>query len=1267
MIRFTGFLLCLVFMLGCCGNAAVRIGVLKQPDFPKMAGHSDPDYLAELLKQAGYEPVMLSADDLSDAKLLDPVSMPAVVLPYGAYFPLKTVDNWRRYLHEGGSFFSTGGYAFDEPLRYNGKWLTSAEIAESEPTFISNGEFRNPDGWKITYDATAAHFGPSPEFDVGSGLVMGSADKESTVFLTQDISPLQPGPYKISVKQFAHKLEGPGFFFVTVIAYGKDGKEFWRKDICATRETDGIAPVTVNVQTDIPAESVRVEVMTALDRLKGIAGISNLKITKTPIQINSRNGRLGDGLMMADNCIGVFDASFPLRYASSAVADEYDLITPEALKIKGPFEGMVADAMVGGHSRLMPIMKALDRYNRPRGALGSLVYHWAIDKDTFYYADSAWAIWGVSNKDIFARGDEKMAKVFTETIKRLVDKVYLVHPRAELQCYRDYKGPINLYVTVRNSGRTQRSVTASIQVTDEKGKEIYKGSEKVSVPFSDKVDAIWKLDSSRKLAGGFYRIKASLELDGKLYDRLDGGFWVWDAKKVTSAVRYELKNNVFEVNGRGTYMPAMDMHGQHIDRWMDGPLTWFDDAKAMRDMGLLQYETLENWAPWGEPNPAAAWERFRAKISGEVMANCSVGLQFMPTQILAGDMIVDDKRLEEMSTATFNYFSSFPFPYNMQYYIGGDVFKGLGAEKTWLADKWSNYVKQRPDAAKLQSSNWKPRPGDAGMLMKGAWTDMMPVAWSDFLLGLEEHYNNVVGSAVRKAVPNSIMTAEYLNLPQPHPAIPTWLDPWNGRSFDISNIAVWGSIVGGGDSFTYGNLATIGKPLTVGEWGWLVHPSIGLSETDADTGWFNQNMQMFGTGAVQCRQWSWRDMSPWETWLFDWGTMHSQYYVSKEAGRIDKCLYFLFRMPELVYKVKPVVFVIPTSHKRGNSANRMAEICAKMASLLGMTRADNTTIAEDCLDKLPKGSKALVWPMPYCPSDATVALVKKFVENGGALYISGDLQFDENRKPTRSDRLEKICGVKPIGQPEFGDVFPKPPTVQTAGAEWKDPFWVNKLGKGVVYYIPKNVENEFEEAQTVSLYSRFLNDLGMKPLVNGGNSSTRCWTRPVADGGTIYTLLNGRLTGEPVLLTLPTAAGEFIINVPATRSSMVWVDGKKRVRAVVAQGDVRLNGKTILSADKMSIVAAITPGDIRDGKPLAVMSLWAGKVRLPAGARDTAFMGEIKDGKWRLLETRKAVGGVLSFDALQAREITVVGSDSDKTRIGKQVEDWIMRPWKAGN
>lgn len=1265
MVRLAGIVLVLVILLGCCASAGVRIGVLKQPDFPSQPGHSDPDYLAELLKKAGYEPVMLSANDMSDAKLLDVQSMPVIVLPYGSYFPLDAVDNWRRFLHEGGSFFTTGGYAFDEPLKYSGKWLTPAQVAKSEPGLISNGSFRSKNGWTVEHDQTAARFGPSPEFGNKPGLVMGYEDKESTVIVTQDLQPLQTGKHNVYVRQFAHRLEGPGFFYLTIIAYGSSGKEIWRKDICATRETPGIVPATVKVQIDIPADAVRVQAMTAVERLKGLAGITDLKISKSPVQINSRTGRQGDGLIMPDDCIGVFDPSFPLRYATRAVKDNYDTIAPASTVLTGPFEGLVADVMVGWHSRLVPILKAVDRYNRPRGALGSIAYHWSIDGDSFYYADSAWAVWGVTNRDIFRRGDSTMAKVFIQTIKKLVDKVYLVHPRAELQCYRDNNGPVNLYLTVRNSTGTKRSAVASIRVVDEKGREIYRASKPVEVAAKDKTDAAWALDSAKQLAGGFYRIKASLELDGKVYDKLDGGFWVWDDRRFVNKTRYELKNNVFLVNGRGTYMPSMDMHGQHIDRWMDGPLTWYEDASAMRDVGMLQYETLENWAPWNEADPAGAWKRFLAKVSGEVMANCSAGIQFMPTQILAGDMIVEDKRLQEMSAATNQYFTHFAYPYNIQYYIGGDVYKGLGPEKTWLKEKWNQYIKQRTDIP--ESSGWTPKTGDAALLMKGPWQEMMPVVWSDFLLNMEENYNRVVGSAVRTAVPNSIMTAEYLNLPQPHPAAPTWLDPWNGRSFDVSNIAIWGSIAGGGDSFTYGNLAAIGKPLTVGEWGWLVHPSIGLSETDADTAWFNQNMQMFGAGAVQCRQWSWRDLSPWENWLFNWGMMHSQYYVPKEAGRIDKCLYFLFRMPELVYAPKATAFVIPTSHKRGNSANRMAEICTKMASMLGMARADHMTIAEDCLDQLPSGVRALVWPMPYCPADSTVAAVRKFVEKGGALYVSGDLRYDEYRQPKRLDRLEDICGVKTDDSVEYGEIFPKPPTVQKAGAVYQKPFWVNKLGKGTVYYIPTNVENEYKDSQAVALYRTFLDLAGIKPVMRGGNQSSRCWTRPVADGGTIYTFLNASSVGKPVNMSVDTPAGVVTIGVPAMRSSMIWIDGKKHIRAIVAQGDVKLNNRTVFSAEKMSIVAALTPGDIRDGKPLAVISLWAGKVRLPSKAANTVFMGEINKGKWRLLETRKANKGVVTFDSLQARELTFVGKQSDKAGIGNQAEAWIMRPWQAEN
>ena len=68
---------------------------------------------------------------------------------------------------------------------------------------------------------------------------------------------------------------------------------------------------------------------------------------------------------------------------------------------------------------------------------------------------------------------------------------------------------------------------------------------------------------------------------------------------------------------------------------------------------------------------------------------------------------------------------------------------------------------------------------------------------------------------------------------------------------------------------------------------------------------------------------------------------------------------------------------------------------------------------------------------------------------------------------------------------------------------------------------------------------------------------------------------------------------------------------------------------------------------------------------LPANAGNTAVTGDIHLGKWRALESRQVEGGTLSFDSLQAREITVVSSAGEAARAGAQAEAWMMRPWEA--
>ena len=203
--------------------------------------------------------------------------------------------------------------------------------------------------------------------------------------------------------------------------------------------------------------------------------------------------------------------------------------------------------------------------------------------------------------------------------------------------------------------------------------------------------------------------------------------------------------------------------------------------------------------------------------------------------------------------------------------------------------------------------------------------------------------------------------------------------------------------------------------------------------------------------------------------------------------------------------------------------------------------------------------------------------------------------------------------------------------------------------------------------ETSAVYRDFLKRAGFMPLVQGGTLETRCWIRHTADGGIFYVLSNGEAFGKPVELRLPTTAGEFKLSVPQARPSMVWVDGQKRVRAVMAEGKVTLDGKPLFSTERMTILAALTPGDIRSARSLFVSSLWPGEVGLPKGAGRSAVMGEIRDGKWRTLEKRVIEQGRVSFDALQAREFTVISDETGIDQATAQVEVWVMRPWDAGS
>ena len=80
-----------------------------------------PQQLAHVLRRAGFGVTILQAGDLADAQILTPHHFDAVLLPYGAFFPVEAQEAFRAYLRAGGSFLATDGYAFDRPIAWDGK------------------------------------------------------------------------------------------------------------------------------------------------------------------------------------------------------------------------------------------------------------------------------------------------------------------------------------------------------------------------------------------------------------------------------------------------------------------------------------------------------------------------------------------------------------------------------------------------------------------------------------------------------------------------------------------------------------------------------------------------------------------------------------------------------------------------------------------------------------------------------------------------------------------------------------------------------------------------------------------------------------------------------------------------------------------------------------------------------------------------------------------------------------------------------------------
>lgn len=103
-----------------------RVAILKD-NFEHLAGDSDPQVLAHVLRKSGYGVTLLAAAHLADPSILSADIFDCLVLPYGPRYPQVAAACIKAYMEGGGSIFTTGGYAFDEPCALGQSTRKSAD------------------------------------------------------------------------------------------------------------------------------------------------------------------------------------------------------------------------------------------------------------------------------------------------------------------------------------------------------------------------------------------------------------------------------------------------------------------------------------------------------------------------------------------------------------------------------------------------------------------------------------------------------------------------------------------------------------------------------------------------------------------------------------------------------------------------------------------------------------------------------------------------------------------------------------------------------------------------------------------------------------------------------------------------------------------------------------------------------------------------------------------------------------------------------------
>lgn len=1229
-----------------------RIAILGETAPTGNAAPSRASVLARTLDGAGYTCVTISAEQASDSAFLDPAIFDLYVVPTGDFYPARAHAALVAYLKKGGALLTTGGYAFDRAfVRYDGKWQRASDlpIGDMPQTvlFPDSGA-----GWTQAGNQLGSpriESAPGPRGEPGLKVSTESLDLWDTG-ISPDISGKLPDGWSITrfwARGDAHTPslsvewhEKDGSRWKTIVALGKDWREYtlfpsdfayWKDNPSKGRggaadrfHPENAAKMQVGVSIGLAEPGIAHTFWFAAARVQA-DGAANLR-GPAP-HINTRFAVIRDAMWPEADQIGVFDAGYPLsRVTEVRPTPAQDIIVN--FDLKAPLEGYSATALtsVGGHgagpnrSRWLPLLACTDVYGHPRGEAAAIVHNFS---GTF--TGSSWAVFGITNRDLFEAGSPALKQVLLPTVASLLRHFYVHDTEAQYACYRQGEA-VHLHTNISNFSRASQTGelrfiiraqgSAAPTATLTKPVTVAPGA-------TEPIDMKWSPDS---FASDYYTISAKLVVDGTIIDHEDNAFVVWSPAVIAKGPKFGRQGTYFTVDGRpGLVFGCQTFWCQVSNVTARSPAAFERDFVQMQAMGL---HWTRAFLPFGDESmhftrkqmpPGNEIEKRINDMVVQLAQKHHIVLYDAINLINTADPAVLARQEADIEEAARRYKD-----------VPGFAFD-IDNEPAMEADD--------PALAKLSD---KPAP-------TGAWTDPAPRAFWAVLAGAERRWSTGNAQAAHKVAPG-LMTSV------------GWTSGWGegkrmmepliaSLDLDFTDRHYYGNLDAFASEFKDVDLRGLGKPLTVGECGAVDHPTYKAMDpwgngTD-DEGFDHRMLYMThfvaGLGGALMSSWHLRD--PMEG-IFPCGQLHQDNVPKPAAAVYRACALALSRF-QPVSAPPQVVLMTPDSGRMGGQRSRVIAAVHRAASLLIAAHVDFTELPDSLAGNLPGATRAVIYPIPLDPGDPVIEALTAFAQKGGVVYVSGDISYDANRMPMLHDRLKSFAGVEfkssrcqagadgwplDIAKAPTATILPSAgsglvsgkghPVIDvslagaTAMATASGAPVVTRLaaGKGAVWFStdPIEVEQEMTPAH-IALYRAILAD-AKAPVLSVTPDSPQVKVFRVAgvdcDAWLFY-------NGGPASNV---SAGGFTLRLAERRTGLVIVGHDGSIRALEAQGSVREGGKTLASFDSHCLLVALDDVDLSRSHNLLALPLSPGSIRLPrAVSESSADVVDWKNGAWQPL------------------------------------------------